>query len=308
MNVFLTMSRAPDSRPCVLAMGNFDGVHLGHRALLKKAKERAQTLGLEWGVLTFWPHPTLVLAKERAPKILTSRGQKRALLGQAGADFVVEQRFSIDFAQTSPERFIEILKRDLGVQAIVVGHDFSFGKRGSGNAKLLSERFEGACDIIEPVIGLGLRLSSTGVRLALSEGRLDDAKSMLGRNFALDGLVIRGDGRGRTIGFPTLNLDIEEYRQVPKFGVYAVAVDIAGRRFEGVANVGIRPTFEDASLRVEAHLFDVADDFYDLQAEVSFLSFLRPEERFANLESLKRAIANDVAKARSYFESKSVPK
>ena len=308
MDVFLSMLRPAGSSPCVLAMGNFDGVHLGHRALLQKAQQRALERDIDWGVLTFWPHPTVVLAKERAPKLLTSREQKQALFHEAGADFVVEQCFSTDFAKTSPQRFIEILKKDLRVAAIVVGHDFSFGEKGAGNALLLERHFEGNLDVIAPVAEKGLRLSSTGVRKALSEGRLAEVRAMLGRDFALDGIVIRGDGRGRTIGFPTLNLDIDGQRQVPKFGVYAVAVDIDGRPYEGVANVGIRPTFEDQSLRVEVHLFGVDEDFYDLAAEVRFLSFLREEERFANLESLKNAIANDVSKAKSFFASKSVPK
>jgi len=308
MKIFASASEASSSEPSikgqVVAIGNFDGVHRGHLALLDEAKSLAAENQCAYGVLSFWPHPTRVLAPERAPKLIYSRDQKRQVLKTQGVDFLVEQPFNAGFASTPPDDFIQgILINDLDLCGVVVGHDFSFGAKGAGSSATLKQRFGKRCRVVEALLNAGQRCSSTLVRKAIEDGAMDKARSMLSRHFSMDGVVVRGDGRGKTIGFPTLNVEVAPERIHPAHGVYAVFARVGNDCFKGVANVGTRPTFADQSFRLEAHLFDTNQDLYDRSVEVFFVEYLRPEKAFKNLEELKSSIQKDARHAQEVLKN-----
>lgn len=286
-----------------MTLGNHDGVHLGHRALLAAARERAGREGLTVTAVTFDPHPSMVLAPDRAPPLLTTMARRRELLLALGADEVTVLRFDRELASTSPEAFAEeVLVGRLAAESVVVGPDFRFGRGRAGDVAALGAL--GAAhgfDVITvpPVTLDGEAVSSTRVRAALARGEVRDAARLLGRVHDVDGSVVRGDGRGRSIGVPTANLDCDPIL-LPADGVYAVVVRVHGERelLRGVANLGVRPTFA-AGRSVEVHLFDVDRDLYDARVRVGFVERLRAEQRFDGVEALKAQIARDAERARA---------
>lgn len=286
-----------------MTLGNHDGVHLGHRALLAAARERAGREGLTVTAVTFDPHPSVVLAPDRAPPLLTTMARRRELLLALGADEVTVLRFDRELASTSPEAFAEeVLVGRLAAESVVVGPDFRFGRGRAGDVAALGAL--GAAhgfDVITvpPVTLDGEAVSSTRVRAALARGEVREAARLLGRVHDVDGSVVRGDGRGRSIGVPTANLDCDPIL-LPADGVYAVVVRVHGERelLRGVANLGVRPTFA-AGRSVEVHLFDVDRDLYDARVRVGFVERLRAEQRFDGVEALKAQIARDAERARA---------
>jgi riboflavin kinase/FMN adenylyltransferase len=297
----------------VVVIGNFDGVHRGHREVVARAAGDAARRGESVAVLTFEPHPASVLGRGAPPQRLTRLSRKVELLGACGVSLVVAQRFDAAFAALAPAEFVdEILVRGLGARLVVVGHDFRFGAKRAGDLETLRAlgRERGFDVDVQDVVGDARgAYSSSRVRAALAVGDLDEARQVLGRPHAIEGGVITGDRRGRTLGFPTANL-AHVVEALPANGVYAVAVDAAhgeGPEFDalavGVANVGIRPTLGgDPAPRVEAHLFDLAErdrDLYGRALRVHWLARLREERRFAGLEELKAQIAADAAQARA---------
>lgn len=286
-----------------MTLGNHDGVHLGHRALLAAARERAGREGLAVTAVTFDPHPSVVLAPDRAPPLLTTMARRRELLLALGADEVTVLRFDRELASTSPEAFAEeVLVGRLAAESVVVGPDFRFGRGRAGDVAALGAL--GAAhgfDVITvpPVTLDGEAVSSTRVRAALARGEVREAARLLGRVHDVDGSVVRGDGRGRSIGVPTANLDCDPIL-LPADGVYAVVVRVHGERelLRGVANLGVRPTFA-AGRSVEVHLFDVDRDLYDARVRVGFVERLRAEQRFDGVEALKAQIARDAERARA---------
>ena len=297
-------------RGAVLAMGNFDGLHRGHAALIGKACDRARTAGVPAGVLTFEPHPRSVFMPEGEPFRLTPFRVKEREIARLGVDLLFIQHFDLDFAKKSAESFVEeVLIGAVGVTHIVVGHDCTFGNRRRGTPELL--RAAGAehgfgVTVVEPVRGPdGAVYSSTHIREKLRAGRPREAAAQLGRPWEIDGRVMEGDRRGRTIGFPTVNLGLGEYLR-PAFGVYAVRVSgdgpddpFAGLTVDGVANIGLRPTVGTPEPRLEANLFDIDRDLYGRHLRVSLIDFIRPERRFGGLDALKAQIAEDAAAART---------
>lgn len=294
--------------PSVITPGNHDGVHLGHRALVAAARERASRDGLRTVALFFDPHSAAVLAPERAPTLLTLAARREAILRQAGADHVHVQRFDADFAKLSPEAFVEdILVAGLGARSLVVGPDFRFGHRRAGTLEMLrelGERHHFDVRAMNPVLRDGESISSTRVRRVLREGDVEEATAMLGRVHDVSGRVVEGDRRGRTIGFPTANLDCDAV-QLPADGVYAVAVRIVddspaadGARLFGVANIGVRPTFA-AGRSVEVHLFDFDRDIYGARLRVGFVARLRGEREFTGVDALVAQIGQDAESARA---------
>jgi riboflavin kinase/FMN adenylyltransferase len=288
-------------RPAVVVPGNHDGVHLGHQALLGAGRDRAGA-DLDTVALFFDPHPAAVLAPHHAPSALTTADRRTELLLALGADRVHRQTFDREFASLSPEAFVEeILVRELDTKAIVVGPDFRFGKGRAGDVSTLADlgkRHGFDVTRVPPVEVNGERVSSTRIRTLLAEGDVAAASQLLGRVPDVAGPVIRGDQRGRSIGFPTANIDPEPV-VMPIDGVYAVVAKIVGESdlIHGVANLGVRPTF-DAGRSVEVHLFDFDRDLYDERLRVGFVARIRGEKKFDGLDALTRQIGHDAEEAR----------
>lgn len=296
-------------RGVVLTIGNFDGVHLGHQALVKTARKLAAEMGVEAGALTFWPHPARILAPTRAPPLICSRERRRELLADAGLDFVIEQPFDSGFASLTPDEFTRTLLDDLGVRGIVVGYDFTYGKARGGNVETL----RAACgergarlEVVEPVAVDGLTVSSTKIREFVLGGNVEEARTLLGRPFELEGTVVKGAGRGRTIGVPTANID-SHTELVPAIGVYATTVLLPdGTTAAGACNVGLNPTFRPEggkglsanAVSVEVHVLDYEGDLYGSFLRLSFIRNLRPERRFKDVDSLVAQIRADIEETR----------
>ncbi|MDR1462351.1 MAG: bifunctional riboflavin kinase/FAD synthetase [Azoarcus sp.] len=294
----------PAGRPCVLTIGNFDGLHLGHRALLGLLADEARARGLPAVVLTFEPHPREYFAPGNAPARITSLREKLPLLAASRVDRVHVQRFDARFARLGAAEFINAaLVRGLRVRHLLIGDDFRFGDRRDGDFAMLQAAGQEHGFSVEAMTTLavaGERASSSAVREALEAGDLDHAARLLGRSYAVSGRVARGDRIGRQIGFPTLNLPLRQ-RRPPVLGVFAVAVEGLGEsRLPGVANVGRRPTI-GGDPRLEVHLLDWEGDCYGARLRVVFLHKLRDELRFSSLDALKAQIACDVSVARDWF-------
>jgi riboflavin kinase / FMN adenylyltransferase len=293
----------------VLAMGNFDGLHKGHAALIGVARDHARAAGVPAAVLTFEPHPRSVFMPEGEPFRLTPFRVKEREIARLGVDLLFVQHFDLAFAKKSAESFVEdVLLGAVGVTHVVVGHDCTFGNRRRGTPAML--RAAGAehgfgLTVVEPVRGADAAVySSTHIRELLKAGKPREAAQQFGRFWEIDGRVMAGERRGRTIGFPTANLGLGEYLR-PALGVYAVRVSgdgpddpLAGRTIDGVANIGLRPTVGGLEPRLEAHLFDIETDLYGRHLRVSLVEFIRPERKFAGLDALKAQIAADAAEAR----------
>lgn len=290
---------------CVLTIGNFDGFHRGHQALIAELQAEGRRRGLPVMVMIFEPQPQEHFAGDAAPARLTRLRDKVKYLAAAGVDAVVCVTFDKRFAALSAGAFVtDLLVQKLGVRFIGVGDDFRFGARRQGDYALLQQTGKTAgFEVMSTVTYTegGRRISSTAVREALTQDRLVEAEMLLGHPYRLSGRVVHGDALGRTIGFPTANVSLKG-RQAPINGVYAVEVyGIADRPLPGVANIGTRPTVAGLRQRLEVHLLDVDMNLYGCHIEVVIRAKVRNEQRFASLDDLKRQIANDVVSARDYF-------
>lgn len=293
----------PAGTGCVATIGNFDGVHLGHRAVLAQLAADARKLGLPAAVILFEPQPLEFFAPDTAPARLTTLREKLAQLGALSIDRVVCLRFGARLAALSPRDFVEqVLLRGLGVRRIVVGSDFRFGHRRAGDVALLGALASGAGFEIEPahtVEQAGARISSSRVRELLAAGELDAAAGLLGRRYAMSGRVVRGAARGRELGFPTANIDLSR-RRPPLQGIFAVRVaGLNGGLHAGVASIGTRPVFGGGHLLLEVHLFDFADVIYGRRIEVEFVRRLRGELNFASAAALQAQMRTDAEQARA---------
>ncbi|KGB02490.1 riboflavin biosynthesis protein RibF [Enterobacteriaceae bacterium ATCC 29904] len=290
---------------CVLTIGNFDGVHRGHQALLQGLREEGRARGLPVVVMIFEPQPLELFASEKAPARLTRLREKLRYLAQCGVDYVLCVRFDRRFAALTAQNFVgDLLVKRLGVQFLAVGDDFRFGAGRQGDFLLLQKAgLEYGFDVTstQTFCEGGVRVSSTAVRQALAEDKLDAAENLLGRPFTISGRVVHGDELGRTIGFPTANLPLR--RQVsPVKGVYAVEVTGLGDKpLPGVANIGTRPTVAGVRQQLEVHLLDVVMDLYGRHIDVILRKKIRNEQRFASLDELKAQIARDELTAREFF-------
>jgi riboflavin kinase / FMN adenylyltransferase len=289
-------------------MGNFDGLHRGHAVLIRQARELARAEGRPAAVLTFEPHPRSVFFPATEPFRLTPFRVKERELARLGIDLLFVQHFDRAFSAKSAEDFIaDVIVAAVGASHVVVGWDATFGNRRRGNPELL--RAVGVhhgfgVTVVEPVRGEDATVySSTHIRELLKAGKPREAAALLGRDWEIDGRVAVGDRRGRTIGFPTANLGLDDYLH-PAFGVYAVRVcgdgpddPLGGRTIDGVANIGLRPTVGGLVPRLEANLFDIDVDLYGRHLRVALVDFIRPEQKFPGLDALKAQIAEDAAKA-----------
>jgi riboflavin kinase/FMN adenylyltransferase len=286
---------------CALTIGNFDGVHRGHRALIERVAAKARELNLASCVLTFEPHPREFFAPHAAPARLTRLRDKLALLEAAGVSRVHVARFDRRFAALPAEQFVEdVLVRGLGARCVLVGRDFRFGAKRAGDYAALENlgaRHGFAVETMADVLFEGVRVSSSAVRAALQSGDLVSAERLLGHPYTISGRVAHGAKLGRTLGFPTANIPLR--RPPPLSGIFAVEVDGIGR---GVASLGLRPTVNPVPRPLlEVHLFDWEGELYGAHLRVRFLKKLREERKYDGLEALKNAIAGDAREARSYF-------
>ena len=285
----------------VVALGNFDGVHRGHQALLAHGGECAERLGVPLVVLTFEPHPRRFFVPDTGPFRLTLLPAKLRLLAGAGVGAVVAQRFDQAFAALSSDAFIdEVLLQGLGARHVVCGYDFTFGARRGGNVEKLRKQGKAkgfGVSVLDPVMREGEIYSSTRIRESLRAGWVSEASELLGHSWEIEGAVELGDQRGRTIGFPTANVTLGEHLR-PRFGVYAVRALVDETWRDAVANLGRRPTFGKIQENFEVHLFDFAGDLYGKTLRVALIDFIRPEMKFAGLDQLKAQIAADGESAR----------
>ena len=288
-----------------VAIGNFDGVHRGHQAVIGEAGRIARSAGVPWSVLTLEPHPRCVFEPSAAPFRLTPFHAKARMIEALGVEVLVVVPFDRDFASRSAREFVRcVLVGGIAARFVVSGHNFAFGRGREGTPELLLQLggefgFDYTCvrEVRDPG---GEPYSSTRVRRCLADGDLDGARELLGRPFEIEGRVASGDRRGRTIGFPTANIRLGEYTR-PLRGVYAVRVGVDDARtwHDGVANLGIRPSFGGTEDLLEVHLFDFDDDLYDRHLRVQFLHFIRAEKKFDGIDALKAQIAADAAGARA---------
>jgi riboflavin kinase/FMN adenylyltransferase len=307
MQVFRGLPRPSERAPCALTVGNFDGVHRGHQALLARVVAAARARGIAAAVLTFEPHPRELFTPDRAPTRISSLRDKFSALAEQGIDRVFVQHFNRAFAAVTADAFIELLIHGYRARWLLVGDDFRFGARRTGDLALL-QRHAAAGDFeleqMPTVVEGQERISSSAVRALLADGRLAGARRLLGRPYTISGRVLHGRKLGREIGFPTLNLRIA-HRHPAVQGVFAVRVHGLGDKPRpGVASVGLRPTVEDSGRwMLEVHLFDFAEQIYGRLICVEFVQRLRNEQRYSTLEELGAAIAEDAARARALFAS-----
>lgn len=293
----------------VLTIGNFDGVHLGHRALLDQLVAKAHVLGLPPAVLTFEPHPREFFDPRNAPTRLATLREKLELLADAGVEFVMVARFNAAFAGLSADAFVEeVLVKSLKARHIIIGDDFRYGAKRAGGFHHLHQRgeqFGFQVEAMHTVLQDGERVSSSGVRAALAAGDMPEAARQLGRPYAFDGRVIHGDKRGRQLGFPTANLRVK-HDPLPMTGVFCVEVRRHGLAdsevLHGVANLGVRPTVEGTRPLLEIHLFDFSGDLYGAHLNVRFVRKIRDEMKFNGLDALRSQIALDAQTARDHFK------
>ena len=297
---------------CALTIGNFDGVHLGHQAMLGRLRELARPHALPTCVVTFEPHPREFFAPDRAPTRLTSLREKLERLAQCGIDRVHVYRFNFDLAQVSPQAFVaHMLVGSLGAKIILVGDDFRFGARRAGDFSLLKA--------LEPELAItaeafaavnvdGSRVSSTAVRAALAAGDLQRAAQLLGRPYSISGRVVAGQRLGRALGFPTANVQMKHNRPALA-GIFAVELYADGKVLQAVASLGTRPTVTREPVPVlEVHVLDYAGDLYGQHVQVNFLHKFRDEEKYADIDTLKQQIARDVAHTRAFFAQRRAPR
>jgi len=289
----------------VLTIGNFDGVHKGHLALFDKVRERAKAIGGQSVVMTFEPHPLKIMRPANGPQLITHTGQKLELIEKAGIDIIVCVSFDREFAAISARDFVnKILVEKIGIKEIVVGYDYTFGHNREGDMNLLTEmgnELGFMVHLVGPVQIDHTLVSSTSIRRLVQEGRLGEAKVLLGRDFEVQGTVVKGHNRGgRLLGFPTANLN-PHGELLPKKGVYAVKLVIDDAFYNGVTNVGYNPTFGDTGLTVETHVLDYSGDLLGKTIKVHFIKRLRDEKTFKSLEELSDQIAQDIKQAKEVF-------
>lgn len=293
-------------RPLSMALGYFDGVHLGHQKVILEAKKQAHQKGLNSAVMTFDPHPSVVLGKnDKHVQYITPLAEKIKIIEELGIDYLFIVHFTTEFANLLPQEFIDQYVIDLNVKHVVAGFDFSYGRMGKGTMEVLPfhSREEFTFTIVEKFTSGNEKVSSTRIRQYIKDGRTAELPELLGRFYLTAGIVVHGDKRGRTIGFPTANVETMDEYILPPLGVYAVKIKIGEDWYEGVCNVGYKPTFNKEALRVsvEVHVFDFNKDIYGEQVTVEWHQYLRKEQKFSGIEELVSQIEKDKQNAINYF-------
>jgi len=296
---------SPDTQPVALTIGNFDGMHLGHHALLNELRAAAQARGLPTAVVIFEPHPREFFTPQQAPARLTSLREKLELFIEMGIDRVHVCRFNARFAQISAAGFIHALHEKLSARFVLIGDDFRFGSGRVGDFALMEKiglQHGFAVQAMHSVLHNGVRISSTAVRAALADGNMRMAQSYLGRHYSISGRVEHGDGLGKRLGFPTANIQLK-HNCPPLSGIFVVQAHAEGMGvLQGVASLGVRPTVrQDGKPVLEVHLFEFAQQIYHRHMRLDFLHKLRDEEKYPDVETLTRQIALDVENAKQWF-------
>jgi riboflavin kinase/FMN adenylyltransferase len=289
----------------VMAIGDFDGVHLGHREVIGTAVKLAKQQHMPAAIMTFDPHPREVLGISKYARYLAPYEQKMKLIQELGVDFTYIIKFDKTFAGISPLDFISTVLLPLRVQTVVVGFDFTFGHKGHGTSKTLKELCEDkiAVHVVEPYHIDGNKVSSTLIREQLQLSHLQNARKLLGRCYEITGHVVEGEKRGRLLGFPTANIRMDAPYVMPGNGVYAVKVQVNGNVYSGLANIGVKPTFAGNYTEpvIEVHLLDFTGSIYGERMNVEFIDFIRPEVKFGSAEELVRQIHHDIESAKRVF-------
>ncbi len=294
----------------VVTIGNFDGVHIGHQSLFHQVVQKAEAIGGTSIAITFEPHPLRVLTKDQQPPLITLYEQKKELIATTDLDALICLPFTPEFAALSARAFIaDLLVSRIGMQAIIVGQDYSFGRHREGNIELLQTlgaelNYEVmVADWITAAHGSKGRISSTRIRELVMDGRLNEARQLLGRHYQIRGTVIEGRNRGgKLLGFPTANIQLHD-ELCPQTGIYAVTIDLEGQMLQGVANIGYSPTFDDHVFTVEVHILDFDADIYGRKIKVNFLERIRDEKKFNSLDDLSSQIRKDIEVARDIFKN-----
>ena len=310
MKIFHGTENANIVRPTVLTLGVFDGLHLGHQRIMQTVVERAKAIGVAPTAITFDPHPRAVLHSESAPPLLQTLDQRLANFEVLGIEQAIVIPFTREFASLPVEGFLTDIVRDrLHAREVYLGKGFAFGKGRGGNIELLrkmSGELGFKADEVDEVRLRGHRISSSRIRELLAEGRVNLTRRMLGRPYGVEGVIVRGNRRGHTIGFPTANLHPHN-RVIPRFGVYATSTLVDGTWRRSITNIGVRPTFEkDVEPSIESYIFDFDSDLYGDVLRVRFLHRIRDERKFNGIEELKAQIQKDSARALNYFRHQGV--
>jgi riboflavin kinase/FMN adenylyltransferase len=290
-----------------VTIGTFDGVHRGHQAIVHRVVSGAHLSGTPSVVVTFHPHPAVVLGKRQNANYLTTPEERAELLGDLGVDVVITHPFNHEVASLSAYQFISEMDAHLDISHLFVGEDFALGKGREGNVtrlRELGEQFGYQLEVVLPIKNGDVIVSSSTIRAKISEGNVAQAASLIGRYYKIRGEVVPGDGRGKLLGIPTANLSIWAERTIPKAGVYACRAMLDGVRYLAVTNIGIRPTFENKPVapRVEAHLLDFNQDLYGKELSLEFVERLRDEKKFPDIQALIDQIHNDISRAREILE------
>lgn len=281
----------------VVALGMFDGVHLGHASVIRHALDIANKIAGTSMVFTFSNHPLTVIAPESAPLMIGSKNLRREIFSDMGVDVLIEIQFTKEFSKTSPEEFLELLQEKIAPVYVVTGPNYTFGRFGRGNGRLLlreGENYGFKAEVCQSFTVDRKIVSSTRIRALIAAGDLPLANQLLGRNFTYSGKVVNGDKRGRKIGFPTANLEIPDYRAMLPNGAYIVRVKVRGKFYNGIANVGDNPTFKVARRRLEVFIDDFSENIYGEEIFISFVKKLRDEKIFASVEELKAQLNEDL--------------
>ncbi len=305
MRVEEELTRTAPIRDTVLTIGVFDGVHLGHQHLIKEVKHQAKPHGFLSGIVTFYPHPRLVLFPKKKLTYLTSLEERLALLRHGGAEIVATLSFDSALAQLGARDFLALLQRHLRMRALVVGPDFALGHKRAGTLirlDLLSQELGFSLRIVPPQVLDGTVISSSSIRDALARGDMLRVAQLLGRRLSLSGTVIRGVERGRVLGFPTANIVMDPNRALPTNGVYAASALVNDNQYQAVINIGRRPTFDNGERMVEVHLLNFEDDLYNKPLRIELVERIRDELRFSSVEKLKAEITRDIGKAREILK------
>ena len=299
MKIYQGLTDFHPPKNAVVTSGTFDGVHLGHQKILNRLQELAKSKGGETVLLTYWPHPRLVLQpKNNTLRLLSTFSEKVSILDEMGIDHLLVLPFTQEFSQMSSEDFIsKILVEKIQTKTLVIGYDHRFGKNREGSFEYLQSHSELYGFELEEISRQDvdeLGVSSTKIRLALAQGDIHTASKYLGRSYSLSGLVVKGQQIGRSIGFPTANIQVEDpYKLLPREGAYAVYVDINRQRYRAMLNIGDRPTVEGSEKTIEAHIIDFQGDLYGLELTLFFEAYLREEKRFTSLDALKNQLMID---------------
>ncbi len=297
------------SGPYSLALGFFDGVHRGHQKVINAAKDTAQRTNTKLAVMTFDPHPSLVLGgRKEAIFYITPLQQKIEILEKLGVDTLFVVRFTSDFAKLSPENFVQLFVRDLNVVHVTAGFDYTFGSRGCGNMDVMKELCgtDISVQVVEKLEDGDDKVSSTRIRGLLKEGNIEEVQTLLGRPYQTPGVVVHGDKRGRQIGFPTANVQVPEGTFIPANGVYVVKILVQDEWYEGMCNIGFKPTFKNPDeklLTIEVNIFDFDRNIYGEEVAIDWYKRLRDEQRFNGIDALIAQLQADRQQCIEYFET-----